>query len=154
MTREKKSSICRQGHDPFEGRGFAKSSPFILESDLGIQKWLEGAVITDVLIASEPGPAPKSGGGGLKTDAYSYEIKFIIVTSGNVTPTWKLIQVSANTTGTFFSTGRTRTHDLIITIGPNDQLSLNAHLAAEIGQAVSGANGPPSTLTLNRRSAF
>jgi hypothetical protein len=147
MTRESKNSMCRPGYDPFAELGFAKSSPFILEGDLGIKKWLESAVIADVLIASEPGPAPKSGGGGggggggLKTDAYSYEIKFIIVTSGNVTPTWKLVQVSANTAGTFFSTGRTRTHDLIITIGPNDNQSLNAHLAAEIGQAVSGANG-------------
>ena len=145
MTPEGKNSICRQD-DPFAGRGWAKSSPFILESDLGIRKWLEGAVITDVLIASEPGPPSKSGSGGsggggsLKTDAYSYEVKFIIISSGNVTPTWKLVQVSANTTGTFFSTGRTRTHDLIITIGPNDTRSLNAHLASEIGQAVSGGN--------------
>lgn len=77
----------------------------------------------------------------LKTDAISYEIKFIIVSSGNVTPMWKLVQVSANTSGTFFSTSRTRTHDLIITIGPNDGRTLNAHLASEIGQAVSGGNG-------------
>jgi hypothetical protein len=34
----------------FEGKGYAKSSPFILEGNLGIQKWLESAVITDVLI--------------------------------------------------------------------------------------------------------
>jgi len=32
-------------------------------------------------------------------------------------------------------------HDLIITIGPkDDQKTLNAHLASQIGQAVSGAN--------------
>jgi len=144
MTSESPGSICQLGPDPFAGRGWAKSSPFILEGDLGIRKWLEGAVITDVLLASQPGLPPKSGGGagggGLKTDAYSYEIKFIIVSSGNITPTWKLVQVSANASGTLFAAGRTRTHDLIITIGPNDQRSLDAHLASEIGQAVSGAN--------------
>jgi hypothetical protein len=141
MTRETKNSICQQ-KDPFANTGWAKSSPFILEGDLGIRKWLEGAVMTDVLIPSQPGPKGGSGGGGsLKTDAYSYEIKFVIVSNGNVTPTWKLMQVSANTSGTFFSTGRTRTHDLIITIGPNDQRSLFSHLASEIGQAVSGGNG-------------
>jgi hypothetical protein len=141
MTPEGKNSICQQ-ENPFAGRGWAKSSPFILESDLGIRRWLEGAVMTDVLIPSQPGPPPKAGGGGgLKTDAYSYEVKFVIVSSGNVTPTWKLVQVSANGSGTFFSTGRTRTHDLIITIGPNDQRSLYAHLASQIGQAVSGGNG-------------
>jgi hypothetical protein len=142
MTPEGPNSMCRPGYDPLAEMGFARSSPFILEGDLGIRQWLEGAVITDVLIASEPGPKSSSGtGGGLKTDAYSYEVKFVIVTSGNITPTWKLVQVTGNTAGPFFSTGRTRTHDLIITIGPNDTRSLNAHLAAEIGQAVSGANG-------------
>jgi hypothetical protein len=145
MIPEGKNSICQQ-ENPFAQFGWAKSSPFILESDLGIRKWLEGAVMTDVLLASQPGPAPKSasgggGGGGLKTDAYSYEIKFVIISNGNVTPIWKLARFSANTAGTFFSTGRTRTHDLIITIGPSDTRTLYAHLASEIGQAVSGANG-------------
>ena len=81
------------------------------------------------------------GGGMLKTDAISYEIKFVIVSSGNITPSWKLVQVSANASGTFFSAGRTRTHDLIITIGPDDGRTLSAHLASQIGQAVSGGNG-------------
>jgi len=124
------------------------SSPFIIEGDLGIQDWLVGATIVNTFIASETGTpggstkasTPGGGGGGVKADTISYEIKFIIVSSGNVTPTWKLVQVNANTSGTFFSTGRTRTHDLIITIGPNDQGTLFAHLASEIGQAVSAGN--------------
>lgn len=115
-----------------------KSSPFIVESDLGIQKWLEGAVLTDVLLPSQL-PGGKGAGGAIKTDTYSYEIKFVIVSSGNITPTWKLVQVSANASGTFLASGRTRTHDLIITIGPSDSRTLNAHLASEIGQAVNGA---------------
>ena len=117
------------------------SSPFVIEGNLGIQDWLVGATIVNNLIVSQTsGAAGGGGGGGLATDAVSYEIKFIIVSSGNVTPTWKLVQVSANSSGTFFSTGRTRTHDLIITIGPNDKRTLDAHLASEIGQAVSGGN--------------
>jgi uncharacterized membrane protein YgcG len=172
MIPEGKNSVCRPENDPFVRNGLtpASSSPFILESDLGIKKWLIGAVITDVLIGSKTGPAAKAGkktkageggdggaggsggggasgggggGGGLKTDAYSYEIKFVIVSSGNVTPTWKLVQVSANTSGTFFATGRTRTHDLVITIGPNDNLTLNAHLASQIGQAVNNLRATP-----------
>lgn len=133
-------------NDPFRRNHWepASSSPFIIEGDLGIRDWLVGATIVNTLIASETGSAggsSKSGGGGsLATDAISYEIKFIIVSSGNVTPTWKLVQVTANTSGTFFSTGRTRTHDLIITIGPKDTRTLNAHLASEIGQAVSAGN--------------
>jgi hypothetical protein len=149
-------------NDPFRRNHWEpdSSSPFVLEGDLGIHNWLVGATIVNNLISSEIGSAGGSGkkggggasnsggasgsgtgGGGVKTDAVSYEIKFVIVSNGSVTPTWKLVRVSANTSGTFFSTGRTRTHDLIITIGPNDQRTLTAHLASEIGQAVSGANG-------------
>jgi hypothetical protein len=137
-------------NDPFRKIGWEpdSSSPFVIEGDLGIRGWLVGATIVNTLIASETdtgggnskGGGSGGGGGGLKTDAISYEIKFVIVSSANVTPTWKLVKVSANSSGTFFSTGRTRTHDLIITIGPNDARTLNAHLASEIGQAVSAGD--------------
>jgi hypothetical protein len=168
-------SVCSNpANDPFRKYMHWEpdvSSPFALEGDLGIQNWLNGAIIANEFIqsnlnvpsgngkggsagkgkgtksgAGEGGLGATNGGGGgggggmLKTDAISYEIKFIIVSSGNVTPMWKLVQVSANTSGTFFSTSRTRTHDLIITIGPNDGRTLSAHLASQIGQAVSGGN--------------
>ena len=148
MQPDTKNSVCLDENDPFKRLGWQpdSSSPFILESDLGIKKWLVGAVITDVLLNSQTGSggsqkaSSSSSGGGTKPDTISYEIKFIIVSNGNVTPTWKLVKFSANTTGTLFAAGRTRTHDLIITIGPNDSNTLNSHLAAQIGQAVSGGN--------------
>ena len=93
--------------------------------------------------SSSGGGKSSSGGGGSSSgggpqDLISQEIKFIIVSSGNVTPTWKLIQVSANTGNTpFFSTGRTRTHDLLMTVGPPTQRTVNDFLAAQIGQAVT-----------------
>jgi hypothetical protein len=87
------------------------------------------------------GSTPGGGGGGTAPDTLSIEIKFIIVTNGNVTPTWKLLRVSANTgSAPLFSLGRIRTHDLIITIGPNNQQTLNTHLASQIGNAVSNGN--------------
>ena len=115
------------------------SSPFILEGNLGIEDWLFGAILTDLFLHSAD--LPKGGtGGAQKPDTISYEVKFVIVSNGNVTPTWKLVNISANTSGTFFSTGRTRTHDLILTIGPNDTTTIYSHLASQIGQAVSGGN--------------
>jgi uncharacterized membrane protein YgcG len=86
------------------------------------------------------GSSPGGGGGGTAPDTLTIEIKFIIVTNGNVTPTWKLLRVSANTTGSLLSLGRIRTHDVIITIGPNTQQTLNTHLASQIGTAVSNGN--------------
>jgi hypothetical protein len=74
-------------------------------------------------------------------DSFSIEIKFIIVSSGNVQPTWKLIRFSANTgSPPLFGTGRTRTHDLIITIGPPTQRTQNDFLASQIGEAVRSGN--------------
>jgi hypothetical protein len=159
-------SVCKPGHDFFEQLHWVpdKSSPFLLESDLGIERWLKGAMLVDSLLHSEGAPSSGGGGGGGKgkggsgggnkggggqqADTVTYEIKFVIVSSGNITPTWKLVRVSANTSGTFFSTGRTRTHDLIITIGPSSgpqgQASMQAHLASQIGNAV--ANATRSTL--------
>jgi hypothetical protein len=160
-------SVCHKENDPFRKLGWepASSSPFIVEGDLGIQDWLFGAMLTNVLIPSQLGPAGAKAkaraaggggagggggggggagggsGGGPKPDAVSYEVKFVIVSSGNVTPAWKLVNISANTSSTFFSTNRTRTHDLIITIGPDDTRTQFSHLASQIGQSVSGANG-------------
>lgn len=88
-------------------------------------------------------------------DSISYNIKYIITTDINATPTWKLVNVSANTSGTFFDTSRVRTHQLLITIGPGSiqkskapngtiintyvfsQAALNSHLAQQIGASVA-----------------
>ena len=66
------------------------------------------------------GGSDAGSGGSKKIDVYSYEIKFVIVSNGSVTPTWKLVHVSANSGALpFVSAGRTRTHDLILTFGPS-----------------------------------
>jgi len=166
MIRDTAGSACKKVNgeyvnDLFKQLGWtpASSSPFILESDLGIEEWLEGAMMVDYLLHSVGASATKGGGGahggggrgagggagtgsggGQNPDTVSYEIKFVIVSNGSITPTWKLVKVSANTSGTFFSTGRTRTHDLIITIGPKNDNSIQAHLASTIGNAVGNAN--------------
>jgi hypothetical protein len=92
------------------------------------------------ILASKAGGS-QGGGQGTKPDTVSIEIKFIIVSNGNVTPTWKLVRVSANAGATpLVNVGRTRTHDLIITIGPPTQTTANTHLASQIGQSVGAAN--------------
>jgi hypothetical protein len=98
--------------------------------------------IVAVKVKAAEGKQQGSGGAGSTTpDIISIEIKFIIVSNGNVTPTWKLLRISANTGNTpLFNLGRTRTHDVIITIGPNNQTTANTHLASQIGNAVSNSN--------------
>jgi hypothetical protein len=147
-------SSCYPQNDPFRRPPVstepASSSPIIV-SELGIEDWVIGAMFVDQIIPSSPQPSGAtkgsgsqgsgSQGGGVKPESISIEIKFVIVTSGNVTPTWKLVNVSANSGNSpFFNLGRTRTHDLIITIGPNNQQTNNSHLASQIGNAVSNGN--------------
>ena len=73
-------------------------------------------------------------------------LKFIIVSSGNTQPTWKLVPVAANAGNTpFFSIGRTRTHDLLMTIGPPTQRTTNDFLASQIGQAVQSGISQAAT---------
>jgi hypothetical protein len=129
-----RTSICIPGNDPLIGHGWtaASSSPFILESELGIKDWLLGAMEVDNALPSvrpppqlhapgggggagairvKSGGSGSAGGGGadLTKDAVSYEIKFVIVSSGSITPTWKLVRVSANTGSLpFFNTQHLR----------------------------------------------
>ena len=131
-------SSCSPEGETFHKNGItpASSSPFILESDLGIRQWLRDATLVNKLIKSDTG-----GGSGTPTDTISYEIKFVIVSSGNITPTWKLVKWSANIGSTpLFYTGRIRTHDLIITVGPANNTTRDSHLASQIASGVASAN--------------
>ena len=138
-------SVCRkEENDPFVGAGFpnyARSSPFIIESDLGLTEWLVGSMWASNNLPSVETPGKASSdlqnGEAKRPDTISIDIKFEIVTNGNLTPTWKLVRATANTSGSFFDTGRKRTHELIITIGPRNQATDYSHLALQIGQAVN-----------------
>jgi tetratricopeptide (TPR) repeat protein len=131
MASQGPNSVCRPENDPLTRAGLKADSgfsPFMIEGTLGIQDWLFGAILAGIFL---------NGSGGAPTEPVSYEIKFVLVSNGNITPTWKIVTVPANTSGAV-STGRTRTHDLIITIGPSDNRTLFSHLASQIGQATGG----------------
>jgi hypothetical protein len=170
----KSYSACHPENDIFLQSGLtpAQSSPFLIESSLGIEKWLMGAMLAEDLLPSQPPEKPAKskaksktgdtktgdtktggakaavagsgggggggGGGGLGPFSVSIEMKFVIISSGNFTPTWKLVNLSANTgSSPLFSTGRTRTHDLIITVGPDNADTRAAAYSLVLGNAVS-----------------
>lgn len=166
MIPDTETSDCL--NDPIRLHGVtpASSSPFILESDLGIEDWLVGAMRANTTLHSVDVPQSFSGGdsqpgaqkSGGKTsgkasaklgfsknqvDTVTLELKFIIVSSGNITPTWRLVRVSTNSGSPLFNTGRTRTHDVIITIGPKNETSAWAFNSAQIGRAVGAATRIP-----------
>jgi hypothetical protein len=61
-------------------------------------------------------------------------ITFIVAGNGSITPAWKLIPVSFNlNSNPFFQSGRTRTDDVIITIGKKAPEVASAHDITKIG---------------------
>lgn len=124
----------------------------LMQSDLKLRDWL-----FDNLSLSSSGLINfrryKPDGTGV--NVLSHEVKFEIVTKGNITPSWKLARVTVNPSGSLLSASRTRTHDLILTLGPTvivppppgrpqlvstvvpARAAAEAHLSSEIGLAVS-----------------
>ena len=87
---------------------------FLLQSDLKLSEWLFTAVIAQSTGVVNFDATSKAA----KDSILQHEIKFTIETSGNITPTWKLKHFTINPGINFLSLDRTRTNDLIITLGP------------------------------------
>ncbi|MEJ0076161.1 MAG: hypothetical protein WDO17_12055 [Alphaproteobacteria bacterium] len=119
------------------------SSPLI-EAQLGIKEWLSDALKATYYLPSST--MTTKGDTPFKQDAISYHIKFIIITSGNATPTWKLVRIATgNGNSPLAAAGRTRTHDLLITVGPAFKpnglnIAWTSHSAQEYGIAISNGN--------------
>ncbi len=128
------------------------NADLFIQSDLKLKQWLYEAMLPQytgiVKYPDKPNPDVKN--------VISHEVKFEIVSSGNATPTWKLIRVSANTgSSPLFGTSRDRTQDLLITLGPTTQNKMvggpptlstaaqNSHLASQIGLAVAASVRAP-----------
>jgi len=125
--------------DPSDLQG----SSFLLESQLGIYDWIDNAYE----IRAGVGRPKKS-----TQEVLSYDVKFNVVTSLNVTPTLKLVRNSISSGGNLFSTKRERTHEMQLTFGPVDPKTLGKgqtpqpgtlatadSLSLQIGSAVGSA---------------
>jgi hypothetical protein len=84
----------------------------LIQSDLKLSEWLHAMTngVASRLITTT----------GKGTNVLSHEITFDIVTSGNLTPSWKLLRGTVNQGGTFLTASRDRKHDLTVTFGPLD----------------------------------
>ena len=144
----------------------SSSSPFVSASNLGISEWLPSAIaVTDFQRSSRATAngegAPLGSSGSFASDSITYDNKFVIVTDANMAPTWNLIRVGTGTSP-LLDANRTRTHELLITVGPGStttqtdpktgkkrlvsvgpsSAAINSHLASEIGSAVATAIRP------------
>jgi len=104
---------------------------FILQSDLKLSEWLYDAVSA----ANTNTIDFKKTQLAVKENVLQQEVKFEIVTTGNLNPSWKLHRVNVNNSGNILSASRTRTHDLLVTFGP----------AVKAVVALTDKNGRPRT---------
>jgi hypothetical protein len=126
----------------------ARGGPFILQSNLKLNEWL-----IDVVTATKTGGIDIDqdvASGAFKDGVLSHEVKFVVATGGDFSPTLTLTRVTINPDGKIFTANRQRSHDLIITLGPTElkdkggrrgpsRIAADAALASQIGVSVSNA---------------
>ncbi|WP_237478620.1 hypothetical protein [Lichenibacterium dinghuense] len=139
------------------------SSPFVEARNLGIREWLPGAVGVTAFQrssrSSENGEGAALGTqGSFTSDSATYDNKFLIVSDGSLSATWNLVRVGTGATP-LIDLNRTRTHELLITVGPGatekrvdkrtgrvttrnlgpSASAFSSHLASQIGSAVAAS---------------
>lgn len=142
----------------------------LIEGDLQISDWLAGETI-ESYVPNLPSDVDKrvsdyqadlyAAAKASKKGVLGHDVTFVLLYSGNVNPSWKLIRISGNTGTTPFLSGqRTKTQDLLLTLGPPappttplkpgaittaqegpspSQQVLNSSLAGQIGIAVANS---------------
>jgi hypothetical protein len=118
--------------------------PFLLESDLKLEN-----LLFDSQTASDTGQVnfTETARAGSGKNVIQHEVKFIVTSTGDITPAWKLSRVwSVNQSGIFLAALRNRTQDLLITLGQTDETgaapgpaAASIALSSQIGIAVSNS---------------
>uniref|UniRef100_Q07TC3 Lipoprotein n=1 Tax=Rhodopseudomonas palustris (strain BisA53) TaxID=316055 RepID=Q07TC3_RHOP5 len=97
-----------------EPSGLYANSSFLIKNDLKIAELLESRMLPIVTgNASAPGSSD--------SNAITHQVSFEVISSGGITPTWKLTRATINGSESFLSASRGRTHDMIVTFGPIDK---------------------------------
>ncbi|PWB83269.1 MAG: hypothetical protein C3F11_07510 [Methylocystaceae bacterium] len=123
----------------------AKFESLLITSDLKLEEWLSAALFLETVSGAKDVLEAN-----FKQNVISHEVKFEVVSDGNITPSWKLVRVSANTGAPFFGASRSRVHDLIITFGPKAKQPSPAPHKAQI---VSDSTGKPIKTTVASKAA-
>ncbi|HEY5777911.1 MAG TPA: hypothetical protein VIT00_04190 [Terrimicrobiaceae bacterium] len=117
-----------------------QGSSLLLVNELGITEWFVDSLRSRNFLPSSEGT---KGDPFYKQDFLSYRVKFVVISSGSATPTWKMVHLTSGNGGLpLVTANRTRTHELLLTFGPTFKagslnLAVNSHAAQELGIAVS-----------------
>jgi hypothetical protein len=80
-------------------------------------------------------------------NTWTEEITFVLAYGGTATPTWKLAQISANTSANLLLAQRTNTNDLVVTLGPLDPCQISPIPPEERARCPLGEDKGPLQLT-------
>jgi hypothetical protein len=120
-------------------KGLVKPRPCIepggifLEANLKIQDWLDGATLPFLISAAVPSEVDQ-----IAPDVLTHEANFVAMANANVTPSWTLVNVSANTANNLVAAGRQTTGDLIVSLGQPGKVQ-PAHDIAKLNSGFSAA---------------
>ena len=110
---------------------------FLLQSDLKLSEWLFTAVSASLTNTVNF----KNTSLGVKDSILQHEVKFVVEHKRSTPPrTWKFKLVSVNPGGTFLNLDRSRTNDLLITLGP---AAASVVAASKDGKLVSTVKREP-----------
>lgn len=121
-----------------------------IEGDLKFREWLVMTLREAFVSHGVTGDFAKDLQNEIKAakkDVLQDQITFVVQYNGSITPSWKLVRVAVNQSGTFLNAQRARTQDLVVTLGPApvdvdavaQQKQQNQDLAAAIGVAVANS---------------
>lgn len=105
--------------DLFQERKFAKNScetegRVLIDGDLKIKQGLFAGVFPATLARNISDPFINGG----RLQVVQHQVSFLVEASGNITPTWRFVDVSANAGGQFLGGTRNRKDTLLMTMGP------------------------------------
>jgi hypothetical protein len=103
----KKEKPCPVGPEGYHLDEHVPGS-LLINSDLKLREWLTGQVLYVTTGATQLNLGK----------AVSHTVRFEIVSSGDITPVWKLTHATVNSGGRLLSARRDRTHELALTFGP------------------------------------
>jgi hypothetical protein len=126
--------LHNQIRGPVKPRLCKEPGGIFLEADLKIKDWLAAATLPYLISANVPDEIDA----GTAPDVLTHEANFVALANANVTPSWTLVNVSANTATNLFAASRQTTGDIIISLGAPGKVT-DAHNIAKLNSGDTAA---------------
>ena len=126
--------------DYCEAASVTQGSSPLITNELGLTEWLSDAIANNKFIPS----SPQTKDNTFNQDSFTIHIRFVVITTGNINPGFRLVRFTINEGGPFASVNRTRTHDILLTFGPKfkpntPNVAQTQHSSTEYGISIANS---------------